>query len=78
MKRLYRSKYERTIAGVFGGLSQYFNIDPIILRALYVLFTIFTFGIGGLIAYIVLIFVIPINPNEQPPSDNDNSVKNQE
>jgi len=78
MKRLYRSKYERTIAGVFGGLSQYFNIDPIILRVLYVLFTIFTFGIGGLIAYIVLIFVIPINPNEQPPSDNDNSIKNRE
>lgn len=73
MKKLYRSKYDRTLAGIFGGLGHYFNIDPVILRVIFIIFTICTLGWVGITAYIVLIFVIPTDPNEAeyiPPKEN--------
>lgn len=41
-KRLYRSKKNKVIAGVFGGLGKYFNVDPVALRLLWVFLVIFT------------------------------------
>lgn len=40
MKKLYRSSTDRYVAGVFGGLGKYFNIDPTILRLIYVILLI--------------------------------------
>lgn len=58
MKKLYRSKRDRVIAGVCGGLGEYFDIDPTIVRLLWVFFTIF--GIfPGIIAYIIAWVIIP-------------------
>jgi phage shock protein C len=57
-KRLYRSRNERMIWGVCGGLAQYFDIDPTIVRLIFVL-TIF-FGGLGIIAYIILAIVVPL------------------
>ena len=59
-KRLYRSKDERMIWGICGGLAKHLNIDPIIIRLLAVL-TIF-FGGWGILAYIILRFVVPLEP----------------
>ncbi len=59
-KKLYRSNQTRTIAGVAGGLSEHFNIDPVLVRIVFVLATLF--GGGGLIIYIVLWIVIPEKP----------------
>jgi len=56
-KRLYRSETDRIIWGVCGGLAQYFDIDPTIIRIIAVL-SIFLNG-AGIIAYIVLAIVIP-------------------
>ncbi len=56
-KRLVRSRDNRQIAGVCGGLGEYLNIDPTIIRLLFVL--LFFFASGGLIAYIVLWIVMP-------------------
>lgn len=56
-KKLYRSNTIRSIGGVCGGLSEYFNLDPVIVRAVFVLAAIF--GGGGVIIYIVLWIVIP-------------------
>jgi phage shock protein C len=56
-KRLYRSNKERMIAGVCGGLAQYFNLDPVIVRLAFVL-SIFLGGLG-IIAYIILAIVVP-------------------
>jgi len=57
MKHLYRSKKNRIIAGVCGGLGEYFNIDPVIIRILCVLFAL---GMGsGIIAYIIAWIIIP-------------------
>jgi phage shock protein C len=55
--RLYRSRIDRTIAGVCGGLAKYFDIDPTIVRVLFVV-SIFIGG-GGIIAYIILWIVVP-------------------
>ena len=59
-KRLYRSRKDRMIAGVCGGLAEYFNIDPVIVRVLAV---VLLFGAGtGFLAYIVLWVVVPEDP----------------
>jgi phage shock protein PspC (stress-responsive transcriptional regulator) len=61
-KRLYRSRTNRTITGVCGGIAQYFNIDPTIVRLIAIVATVFSAGIGGVIGYIVCTAVIPEEP----------------
>ncbi len=55
--RLYRSKRNRMIAGVCGGIGEYFNVDPTFIRLLWVLFT-FAYG-SGVLAYIIAWIIIP-------------------
>jgi len=57
-KRLTRSK-EKMVAGVLAGLADYINIDPSILRILYVVLSIASIGFPGLIAYIIMWIIIP-------------------
>ena len=57
-KKLYRSK-DRIIAGVCGGLAEYFNIDQTVMRVLWVLLTVFTAVFPGIVAYIICWIVIP-------------------
>ena len=59
-KRLYRSKTNKTIAGVCGGLAEYLNIDPTIVRLIWALI-VFCAG-AGVVAYIVCALVIPEKP----------------
>lgn len=56
-KRLYRSRTDRMISGVCGGLGRYFDIDPVLIRVIFVL-SIFFGGIG-ILAYIILAIVVP-------------------
>ena len=56
-KRLKRSRSDRKIAGVCGGLGNYFDIDPVIFRLIWILL-IFAAG-TGVVAYIIACFVIP-------------------
>lgn len=59
-KRLYRSKTDRVILGVCGGLGEYFDIDPIIFRIAFIALTI---GAGsGVLLYIVLALLTPQSP----------------
>ncbi|MBA1334471.1 MAG: Stress-responsive transcriptional regulator [Firmicutes bacterium] len=60
-KRLYRSNDNKVIGGVCGGIAEYFDIDPTLVRLLWVLLT-FSVGIG-VIAYIVCAIVIPERPS---------------
>jgi len=60
MKRLYRSRTDRRIAGVCGGIAQYFNIDPTLVRLLAVLGLLF-FG-GTFWVYLIMAIVIPSEP----------------
>lgn len=63
-ERLYRSKEDRMIAGVCGGLAEYFNMDPTIVRLLWIAAG-FTFGCG-VIAYLIAVLIIPLKPDETP------------
>ncbi len=58
-KRLYRSKSDRMLAGVLGGLAEYFDIDGSLLRILWVLLTAFTGFFLGILIYVCAIFIIP-------------------
>lgn len=60
-KKLYRSKKDRMIAGVCGGLAEYFNIDPVIVR-LIALFLVLPGGAPGFLPYLILWIVVPVNP----------------
>jgi phage shock protein C len=61
-KRLYCSNTDRMVAGVCGGLAAYFDIDPTIVRFIAV-FLLLPGGAPGLLPYIVLWIVVPLNPN---------------
>ena len=58
-KRLYRSVDDKVISGVMGGLGEYFDIDPVILRAGYTAFSFFTGLLPGVLAYIFMAIIIP-------------------
>ena len=60
-KKLYRSNVNKQICGVCGGIAEYFEIDPTLVRLGLVLFT--CLGGSGLLAYIVCALVIPQRPN---------------
>ena len=61
-RRLYRSRKEKIIAGVCGGLAEYFDIDPVIVRLLMVL--LFIYGVG-IIIYVLAWIMIPMEPPEK-------------
>ena len=62
-KRLYRSTVNRKLAGVCGGLGEYFDIDATILRVLWVAISFFMgFFIGGLIIYLIVALIMPNDP----------------
>src|SRR3990170_5035864 len=65
-KRLYRSRSDRMIWGVCGGIANYFGIDPTIIRVIAILF-LFAGG-SGILAYIILAIVIPLesSPAREP------------
>ena len=63
-KKRYRSRTDKKICGVCGGVAKYFNIDPTLVRLGVALFTLF--GGCGLLAYIVCALVIPEEPAELP------------
>ena len=64
-KKLYRSRSKRMIAGVCGGLADYLNMDPTLVRILTVVISLFT-GIP-VVLYIVALFVVPEEPAGFPP-----------
>ncbi|UCC86409.1 MAG: PspC domain-containing protein [Anaerolineales bacterium] len=60
IKRLYRSRDERMLGGVGGGLAKYLNTDPTLIRLLFVLFALA--GGPGIIAYLIMWIVVPLEP----------------
>ena len=59
-KKLYRNRVDRMIGGVAGGLAEYFNIDPTLVRVLFAVSIAFS-GVG-ILAYIILWIVVPEQP----------------
>ena len=73
-KRLYRSESNRKIAGVCGGLGDYLNIDPILVRVFFVLLALAGSGIG-LMVYILLWITVP-SENFPPATNLQDTVQN--
>ena len=71
-RRLYRSRADQMIGGVCSGLGSYLTIDPTLVRLIFVL--LFLFGGNGLLVYIILWIIVPIEPElpasggDQPPA----------
>lgn len=63
-KRLYKSKDNKVISGVMGGLGEYFDIDPVVFRVAYTAFSFFTGVIPGVLAYILMAVVMPSRPHD--------------
>jgi len=60
VKRLYKSRKDKVISGICGGIGEYFGVDPVLVRVIAVL--LFFFGGTGVIAYIVGMIIIPVEP----------------
>lgn len=56
-KRLYKSSTDKKVCGVCGGIANYFDVDPIVIRLIWVIFTLA--GGSGLIAYIIAAIIMP-------------------
>lgn len=71
-KALHRSTENKVIAGVAGGLGEYFEVDPIVFRIIFVLLAVF--GASGVVIYIILWILIP-EKNEKRSSDLGENIK---
>ena len=56
-KRLYKSSTDKKVCGVCGGIANYFDVDPTVIRLIWVIFTLV--GGSGLIAYIIAAIIMP-------------------
>ena len=69
-RRLYRSRHDKMLAGVCGGLARYLDIDPVAARVLFAILAAFSGG-ALLIAYVVMWILMPEEPepaNPWPPA----------
>lgn len=72
VRRFYRSRTQRVLGGVCGGLGEYFNLDPTLLRLAFVILA-FIKGLG-IVAYLAMWLVFPRQvPEEKPDKENNNS-----
>jgi len=76
-KQLYRSKDKKVISGVCGGVAEYFDIDPAIVRIIWVAIGLTFFG-TGIIAYIIAVIIMPEGKAEPFNSDFQKSGNNEE
>ena len=61
MKRLYRSRKDKVISGVCGGIAEYLEVDPVVVRLVWAILTVISMGMG-ILAYIVAWVIIPEEP----------------
>ena len=60
-KKLYRSRSDRMVSGVCGGMADYFSVDSTVVRLIFALAILLSFG-GGLLAYIICLVLMPLEP----------------
>jgi phage shock protein C len=59
VQRLYKSRKDKVLDGVCGGIGDYFNVDTVVIRVIWVLATIFSAGGFGILAYLIAMLIIP-------------------
>jgi len=63
-KKLYRSRRNRTFLGILGGLGEYFGVDPVMLRLVFVILLVLTAIAPFLLIYFAAYFIIPLEPEK--------------
>ena len=58
-RKLKKSTTNKKVAGVCGGIADYFDLDPTLVRVGYILLTLLSTGFPGILVYIILAFVMP-------------------
>ncbi|MBI5392980.1 PspC domain-containing protein [Candidatus Woesearchaeota archaeon] len=61
IKRLCRSRSDKVLGGVCVGIANYFEVDPVLVRLIWVIFTLLSMGLG-IIAYIIVWIIVPEEP----------------
>jgi phage shock protein C len=61
-KKLYRSRTDRMVGGICGGLGKYLNVDATLLRLIAVLLLVLTGVVPVVIAYLVMMLIVPLEP----------------
>jgi len=64
MKKLYRSEENKIWGGVIGGIGEYLEVDPTILRVIWILIIVFTAFVPGIVVYLLALTVIPRKKND--------------
>ncbi|MFH1510547.1 MAG: PspC domain-containing protein [Candidatus Woesearchaeota archaeon] len=59
MKKLYRSEKNKMIFGVCGGIGEYFEVDPTLVRLICIIFTVLSVG-AGIIVYLLAALIMPL------------------
>ncbi len=59
-RKLMRSRTHKVIAGVCGGIAEYLEVDPTVVRVLYVVATVLSGVLPGILAYVILTFLMPL------------------
>lgn len=76
MKKLYRSQTNKIFFGIFGGLGEYMEIDPTVLRLVYTLISLITGFFPGIVFYLLALFIIPQKQDFNFHKVSDEEVKN--
>lgn len=61
VKRLYRNKRDRVLGGVCGGIAEYLDVDPVVVRLIWTIATLISMGLG-ILAYLIAWIIIPEEP----------------
>ncbi len=69
LRRLYKSRRDRMLFGVLGGIAEYFTLDASLVRIGYVLITVFTVGLPGILLYLLMVVIVPSAPRSRDPDD---------
>ena len=68
-KRLNRSRSDRKLAGVLGGVADYLGLDPSLVRLVYLIVTILTGIVPGVFLYLAMSFIVPLKPKAESATE---------
>ena len=68
MKKLYRSDSTKIIFGILGGLGEYFDVDPVLLRAIFIFVLVFSGFLPAILVYLLAALIIPRGGRDNPPT----------
>jgi phage shock protein C len=65
MKKLYRSNTNKIFGGLLGGIGEYFDVDPVFIRLIFVVVLVLTAVAPGVVIYILALFIVPHAPERE-------------